>query len=387
MFNKRTLKVIGIYMKTFALLGSNPYKWDEANECVVECNSLSRKISFGFAVGHTVLYLAYLWWRLVQLLQTEKPSFPDVVWIYIWINLFQWSLTTFYNGHRKKSEVVPLFRGLKKLSTMLEKENPSARMKNLIWKFNIIDLNFLAAMWVPFIYNVSVTLMFIMIPTRVHYLYSLVSQENNRTSCLFQLFLMFEAYSKAAQSCMMGTDGFTVFPTLLSSGFWLDFTRKQKISAAKKIRNFQRFHILMIYYNYAFTWLLMPVVFVWIPGSLIIACGFASIRFHSFLSFFEYIPFPVLVYNCCVILAVTMHPATIVYEESNKLYQTLLHDNNMSRRKSRLRRKELAALRPFGVKIGFIQRVKKVAILVSYYFVSNHIFTMLITFPEDQINH
>lgn len=121
MFNKRTLKVIGIYMKTFALLGSNPYKWDEANECVVECNSLSRKISFGFAVGHTVLYLAYLWWRLVQLLQTEKPSFPDVVWIYIWINLFQWSLTTFYNGHRKKSEVVPLFRGLKKLSTMLEK--------------------------------------------------------------------------------------------------------------------------------------------------------------------------------------------------------------------------------------------------------------------------
>lgn len=115
-------------------------------------------------------------------------------------------------------------------------------MKNLIWKFNIIDLNFLAAMWVPFIYNVSVTLMFIMIPTRVHYLYSLVSQENNRTSCLFQLFLMFEAYSKAAQSCMMGTDGFTVFPTLLSSGFWLDFTRyylpitvHSKLICSKKI--------------------------------------------------------------------------------------------------------------------------------------------------------
>lgn len=150
-----------------------------------------------------------------------------------------------------------------------------------------------------------------------------------------------------------------------------------------KTRNFQRLHILMIYYNHAFIWPLIPIVFVWIPGALIIACAFASIRFHSFLSFFEYIPFPILVYNCCVILAVTMHPATIVYEQAIKLHHSLVHhDRNISK----IRRKELAALRPFGVKVGLVRAVKKVAILVSYYFISNHVFTLLITFPEDKVN-
>lgn len=121
MFNKRTLKLIGIYMKTYALLGSNPYEWNDTNECAIECRGSSRKVCFAIAAGNTALYVSYLWWRLVQVLQTEKPSFPDVAWIYIWINQFQWSLTTCYNAYRKKGEVVPLFRGLKKLSTTLEK--------------------------------------------------------------------------------------------------------------------------------------------------------------------------------------------------------------------------------------------------------------------------
>lgn len=167
---------------------------------------------------------------------------------------------------------------------------------------------------------------------------------------------------------------------------FLSFSRKHKIPTLEKIQTFQRLHLLMLYYNYAFTWLLIPIVFFWIPGTVIIACGFASIRFYGFLSFFEYIPFPVLVYNCCVILAVTMHPATIVYEESTKLHHVLVHDQNVSRRMRKLRRKELGALRPFGVQVGLVWAVKKMAILFSYDFVFNQIFTLLITYPDDMVN-
>lgn len=98
-------------------------------------------------------------------------------------------------------------------------------MRNWIWKFNIIDLNFLAVFWILFLYNAALTLMFFVIPTRVQYPYSLVSHEKNRSSWSFLVFLTFEAYSKAAQSFMMATDGFTIFPVLLSCGFWLQFTR------------------------------------------------------------------------------------------------------------------------------------------------------------------
>jgi hypothetical protein len=123
------------------------------------------------------------------------------------------------------------------------------------------------------------------------------------------------------------------------------------------------------------------MVFVWIPASLWIASGFSAIRFHSFLSFFEYIPFPTFVNNCFVILTVTMVPATQIYEQSNKLYRDLKSHQD----RNKLHRKQLAVLKPFGVRVGLVHVVKRVAILFSYYFISNNIFTMLVTFPADAI--
>lgn len=141
--------------------------------------------------------------------------------------------------------------------------------------------------------------------------------------------------------------------------------------------------ILNTYYNNSFIWLLVPFLFVWIPISLTIVCAFASIRFHSFLSFFEYVPFPVLVNNCCVILVVTMVPTAAIYEQSKQLCWTL--KNDLFRERNKILRKELKALRPFGVRVGFIQAIPKVSILLSYYFMSNHVFTLLITFPQDSV--
>lgn len=137
----------------------------------------------------------------------------------------------------------------------------------------------------------------------------------------------------------------------------------------------------MVYYNSSFVWLLEPTLFLWIPGTLMISGAFASIRFHSFLSFFEYVPFPILVNNCIIMLTVTMVPSTTILAESSAL---LIRIRQLVTRKARVKvlKKEVESLREFGVRLGFTRTVKKKAILTSYYFISNYIFTVLIAFPE-----
>jgi hypothetical protein len=107
-------------MKICGMLGSNPFEWDDKNECLQVCTKISRKITFAIAVIQSLLYLCFLLWRLVELVHHPNPSFPAAVWQYIWINLNIWGLTTFYNGHTKKQEVVSFFRGLQLLAKKLK---------------------------------------------------------------------------------------------------------------------------------------------------------------------------------------------------------------------------------------------------------------------------
>jgi hypothetical protein len=85
---------------------------------------------------------------------------------------------------------------------------------------------------------------------------------------------------------------------------------------SKKIRNFQRFRILNCHFNAAFVWLLKPIIFIYMPISLTIMCAFATIRFYHFLSFFELLPFPILVSNSIIVLTVCLVPAAGIYEQS-----------------------------------------------------------------------
>jgi hypothetical protein len=87
-----------------------------------------------------------------------------------------------------------------------------------------------------------------------------------------------------------------------------------------------------------------------------------------------------------VVLTVTMVPAASVFDNSDKLYRYMKNEARISGRKKILR-KELASLHPFGIKMGPIKMVKKIAILMTYYLISNNVFTLLVTFPEDTIKH
>lgn len=102
-------------------MGSTPYDWDAVQGCVVLNTKTWRKLSFSFAVIHSIFYMAFLIWRLGVLATDHKPSYYAIVWQWNWINMHTWALVTFYNAHKKKEDVVPLFRGLKKLVSILSR--------------------------------------------------------------------------------------------------------------------------------------------------------------------------------------------------------------------------------------------------------------------------
>ncbi|OXA54762.1 hypothetical protein Fcan01_11737 [Folsomia candida] len=370
-------------MKIYSSLGSNPYKWDSDRGHFSVCETWRRKFTFFVAVFHTFAHLCFLLWGLVQHSQENEPSFPTAVWLWIWI-IGIWLLVTFYNGWTKKWEVVALFKGVKLLTGRLEREYPAIKMKSILWKFNSVDVHFIAVIWICFTYIVAVSTMFFVVPTRSQYFYSLVATDkSDKIDVAFIMFLGFEVYAKTSQSFMMAMESFSIFPTLPPTSFWLNTLTRvcPQISVCGKIAIFQKFQILTTYYNQASIWLLAPVLCVFIPAGLVISCALASIRFHSFLPFFEYLPLPILSNNGVVILAVTLLPSAAIYEASNKLCTKLRAEG----KPEKVLRRRLVALHPFGVRIGSISKIRKIAILLSYNFVANYIFTLLITFPAEKV--
>jgi hypothetical protein len=119
MFNKLSLKIVKFYIKMHSIFGIMPYEWSEAEETVVISHKSLRTFTFYLAEFQVLGYFCFLIFRLLQLGHETVPSYPDVIWQYIWINLYIWAITSFWNAHVKKNEVVRFLRGLKKLGTEL----------------------------------------------------------------------------------------------------------------------------------------------------------------------------------------------------------------------------------------------------------------------------
>lgn len=96
-------------------------------------------------------------------------------------------------------------------------------MRNLSWKFNSIDVNFIAVIWITFLYVVAVSTMFYVVPTRPQYFYSLGSSgKSDKMDFMFLIFLGFEIYAKMSQAFMMTTECFSLFPFLPPTSFWMN---------------------------------------------------------------------------------------------------------------------------------------------------------------------
>lgn len=96
-------------------------------------------------------------------------------------------------------------------------------MKSILWKFNSVDVHFIAVIWICFTYIVAVSTMFFVVPTRSQYFYSLVATDkSDKIDVAFIMFLGFEVYAKTSQSFMMAMESFSIFPTLPPTSFWLN---------------------------------------------------------------------------------------------------------------------------------------------------------------------
>jgi len=78
---------------------------------------------------------------------------------------------------------------------------------------------------------------------------------------------------------------------------------------------------------------------------------------------------------------VTLIPAADVHDSSDKLYHHLRESILQNRQK----RMELRSLKPFGVQLSVYPYIKKLGIFMIYLFLSNHVVTLLVTFPADVV--
>lgn len=76
-------------------------------------------------------------------------------------------------------------------------------------------------------------------------------------------------------------------------------------------------------------------------------------------------------------------PSAAIYDASNKLFKQIRAEVGV--KIGKLSRKRFAALYPFGVRVGPLVEVRKVAILLSYNFIADYVFTLLITFPLESL--
>lgn len=163
------------------------------------------------------------------------------------------------------------------------------------------------------------------------------------------------------------------------------FRMGEKVPTSEKILHYGRFQILIAYYNKSTAWFVAPFMPVFCPFVLCVVCSFSAIRFHGFLPFFEYLPFLTMANNGVFIQAVMLFPLTSMFEKSCQFCAKIRQEANGGRVK--VVRKRVAAMHPFGVRLGPINQVKRSAILLCYNLIANYIFTLLITFPQEKVTH
>lgn len=94
-----------------------------------------------------------------------------------------------------------------------------------MWTFNSIDVSFIATLFIISTATVAVSIMFVVVPTRSQYFYSMLSSSTTHRniwpSFIFLIFIGFEIYAKSSQGFMVASDAFTIFPNLQTLSLWM----------------------------------------------------------------------------------------------------------------------------------------------------------------------
>lgn len=168
---------------------------------------------------------------------------------------------------------------------------------------------------------------------------------------------------------------------ILSNCIFKLFYSKTKSSSTRKIWRFKLLQLTSIYFSHTFTVEMLPYLLCWTPISIGSISAFGTVRFSSFLHPLEYIPFPVIINNMVTLMTVCQLPCGNIFKNSNKLYKNVKGEVLFATR-SKYLRKKVKSLKPFGIRISPVPRLKKLAFLHCCSMMTNTVFTMLITFPQ-----
>lgn len=122
---------------------------------------------------------------------------------------------------------------------------------------------------------------------------------------------------------------------------------------------------------------------------------FGSIRLKEIAPIVEYMLFPLACSFLLIVFTALLYGSASVYESSTILLATFKkmsakHLNKkylkMGTMQKKMIRKQCAALKPFGVRIGTLEFISKASVLVIYERLINYSASLLIAFPHSYIH-
>jgi len=141
---------------------------------------------------------------------------------------------------------------------------------------------------------------------------------------------------------------------------------------------FRKLGILIKYYNSSKLWIQLPNI----CGTLLLLslfCIFGTIRLVGHVPTLQILPFAMISCICFPLLIVILYIASSVYSESKSLLKSL-KSHTVGHRSSVLSRK-LCSLKPYGIEIGLVDRVKKISVVYTIIIVCNNLASLLVSFP------
>lgn len=155
--------------------------------------------------------------------------------------------------------------------------------------------------------------------------------------------------------------------------------RENETSKKLRLKEFRLNQLLNSYINSSHMTIKIPAMTGFLMVYVILGF-FGTIRFIGKLPIESYIIFPVITNNCVTIMVLVLLPAAILNKLSKVVAQKIRSSSPFVVNK--LIKREMKALREFGIRLGVLKRIKFGNIAAFLFSISNYTLSLLVAFPE-----
>lgn len=107
---------------------------------------------------------------------------------------------------------------------------------------------------------------------------------------------------------------------------------------------------------------------------------FGSIRYFEKLPLQQYIMFPAMLNNSSIVAVLLLLPSAIQHKRSNLVLKMI--KNKPPTVINKITRREMKSLREFGIRLGFLKRIKFGHIAAFLFAITNYTLSLLVAFPD-----